>query len=110
MSLFGKKEKKSCCCSDNFSNEKMSEAQKKQGNGCAVKILGGGCDKCNQLEKNTIEALKQLGMETSVDHVVEFAEIASYGVMTTPALVYNGKVICYGKVLKVDEIAALIQK
>ena len=68
-----------------------------------VKILGGGCDKCNQLEKATIKALSELGMDTTIDHVKDFEKIAAFGVMTTPALVVDGKVVSYGKVLKKDD-------
>ena len=47
---------------------------------------------------------RQLGMDTAIDHVTDFAKIAAYGVMTTPALVVDGKVVSYGKVLKPDEV------
>ena len=56
------------------------------------------------------EALAELGMDTEIEHVTDFAKIAAYGVMTTPALVVDGKVVSYGKVLKKDEAKALIQK
>ena len=75
-----------------------------------IKILGSGCAKCNALEEATRTALAELGMETSIDHITDFAQIAAYGVMTTPALVVDGKVVSYGKVLKADEAKALIQK
>ena len=45
-----------------------------------------------------------------IEHVTDFAEIAGYGVMTTPALVFNGEVISYGKVLTVEEVKALLSK
>ena len=61
-----------------------------------VKILGGGCAKCNQLEAATIDALSELGMDTTIDHVKDYEKIAAYGVMTTPALVVDGKVVSYG--------------
>ncbi len=89
-----------------FGKKKVEEAKEVES---AVKILGGGCDKCNQLEAATVEALKELGMDTTVEHVRDFAVIATYGVMTTPAIVLDGKVLSYGKVLKKDEIIALIQ-
>jgi len=76
----------------------------------SVKILGTGCAKCNQLEQATVEALKELGIENKVEHVTDFAEIASYGVMTTPGLVVDGKVASYGKVLKKDEVIKILQK
>ena len=49
-------------------------------------------------------------MATTIDHVTDFTQIAAYGVMTTPALVVDGKVVSYGKVLKKDEAKTLIQK
>lgn len=78
-------------------------------NDAPIKVLGSGCAKCNQLEQSTKEALEILGMDTTIDHVTEFDKIASYGVMTTPALVANGKVLSYGKVLTTDEVVKLLQ-
>ena len=75
-----------------------------------VKVLGSGCAKCHALEDAAREALKELGMDPTIDHVTDFAQIAAYGVMTTPALVVDGKVLSYGKVLKKNEIKAFIQK
>ncbi len=74
-----------------------------------IKILGSGCSKCNELEKHTVEALTELGMDTKVEHVTDFVKIAAYGVMTTPALVVDNKVLAYGKVLKKDEIIKLLK-
>lgn len=112
MSLFGKKkeENKGCCCGGNCDAESMAKAETAKTEGAAVKILGSGCKKCNELEANTKEALQQLGMDTAIDHVTDFAQIASYGVMTTPALVVNGKVVAFGKVLKTDEVVKILQK
>jgi small redox-active disulfide protein 2 len=113
MALFGKKnrnEKTSCCCGGSCDNESMVKAEKAKAEGASVKILGSGCSKCNQLEAATKAALEQLGMDTTIDHVTDFAQIAAYGVMTTPALVVDGKVVSYGKVLKVDEVVKILQK
>lgn len=114
MELFGKKNKKedssSCCCGGNCDSESMKKAEKAITEGASVKVLGSGCAKCNQLEAATKEALGQLGMDTAIDHVSDFAEIAAYGVMTTPALVIDGKVVSYGKVLKADEVVKILQK
>ncbi|MEG1743819.1 MAG: thioredoxin family protein [Clostridia bacterium] len=79
-------------------------------NGAVVKILGSGCLKCNQLEQNTMEALKLLGINSVIEHITDFTKIAAYGVMSTPALVYNEKVLSFGRVLKPSEIATLIKK
>lgn len=78
--------------------------------GASVKILGSGCDKCNALEAAAREALETLGMDTAMEHVTDFSQIAAYGVMTTPALVVDGKVLSYGKVLKTDEVISLLKK
>lgn len=110
MGLFGKKkEKQSCCCGSSCTPEKMAQAEEAKSAG-GIKVLGTGCAKCNALEEATREALLELGMDTTIDHVTDFAQIAAYGVMTTPALVIDGKVVAYGKVLKKDEAKALIQK
>ena len=87
----------------------MSQAEACKASG-GVKVLGSGCAKCNALEQAAREALEELGVETTIDHVTDFARIAAYGVMSTPALVVDGKVVSYDKVLKKDEAKALIQK
>ncbi len=105
MGLFGKKkEEKSCCaCAQ---ETKVAETEPVS----AIKVLGGGCEKCNALEASVLEALKELGMDTTIEHVRDFAQIAAWGVMSTPALVVDGKVVSSGKVLKKDEVKALIQE
>ncbi len=72
-------------------------------------MLGSGCKKCNDLELATKEALETLGMDSTIEHVTDFAAISSYGVMTTPALVVDGKVLSYGKVLKASEVVELLK-
>ncbi len=110
MGLFGKKkEEKKCCCGD-CNADTLQMAEKSKGKGAKVKILGSGCAKCNELEANTVAALQQLDMDTAVDHVTDFVQIAAYGVMTTPALVVDGRVVSYGKVLKTEEVAAILKK
>ena len=107
MSLFGKK-KKNCCCGS-CDSEKLKAAAESHSKGARAKILGGGCAKCNALEAATVQALTELGLDSEIDHVKDYADIASYGVMTTPALVYDGKVLSYGKVLNVSEVKKLIE-
>ncbi len=112
MGLFSNKNKetKPCSCGGNCNTNEEKKAINTKNSNSSVKILGSGCAKCNQLEINTIEALKLLNLDTSIEHVTDFSKIASYGVMTTPAIVYNGKVIAYGKVLNPNEIVALLKK
>ena len=104
MGLFSKKkeETKSCCCGGNCTPETMAQAEAAKA-AVGVKVLGTGCAKCNALENAVRAALTELGMDTTIDHVTDFTQIAAYGVMTTPALVVDGKVVSYGKVLKKEE-------
>ena len=110
MALFGKKKETESCCCSSCGPDSMTEAETAKAQGAGVKILGSGCAKCNALEAAAKEALEMLGMDTSIDHVTDFSQIAAYGVMTTPALVVDGKVLSYGKVLKAGEAAELIKK
>lgn len=107
MGLFWKKKEESkgcgCSCSGGC-------GQASQPTDASVKVLGSGCAKCNALEEATRKALEELHMDTAVDHITDFSQIAAYGVMTTPALVVDGKVVSYGKVLSKEEAMALIQK
>ena len=111
MGLFkrNKKEEKTSCCCGSCTPEAMAQAEAGKASS-GVKVLGSGCAKCNALEQAAREALAELGMETTIDHVTDFAQIAAYGVMSTPALVVDGKVVSYGKVLKKDEAKDLIRK
>lgn len=111
MALFTKKKKTaSCCCEGSCTPENLEKARAAKVEGASVKILGSGCVKCNQLEAATHEALAQLGMEDAIEHVTDFTQIAAFGVMTTPALVVDDKVVSYGKVLKAGEVMELLKK
>jgi len=113
MALFGKKnkeEEETSSCTGKCDNNSIENAEKEKTENAGVKVLGSGCSKCNQLEAATKEALQRLGMDTTIDHVTDFSKIAAYGVMTTPALVIDGKVVSYGKVLKVDEIVEILKE
>lgn len=111
MGLFGKKKEEAgpCCCGGDCSPQRMAQAEvRKYAPG--VRVLGSGCARCKALGAAAEEALAELGMDTTVGHVTDFAEIASYGVMTTPALVIDGRVVSCGRVLRKEEIAALLKK
>lgn len=75
-----------------------------------IKILGSGCKNCVTLADNTKAALQALGLEAEVIKVTDFSEIAGYGIMSTPGLVVDEKVVSFGKVLKPNEIVKLLQK
>ena len=73
-----------------------------------IKILGSGCKKCVTLADNTKAALSDLGLQAEVLKVTDFAQIAAHGVMSTPALVIDDKVVSVGKVLSSEEISRLL--
>ncbi len=73
-----------------------------------IEILGTGCPKCKQLEKNVLAALAKSGKFAEVKKVEDLQKIMEYGVMSTPGLVIDGKVVSVGKLLTPDEIAELI--
>lgn len=109
MRLFRKKKEKnnSCCCASDIPKA-MAQAEAAR-SATGVQVLGSGCAKCKALEDTVRAALSELGMDTSIDHVTDLTQIAAYGVMTTPALVVDGKVVSYGKVLKKDEAKAILK-
>ncbi|ULQ60988.1 thioredoxin family protein [Brucepastera parasyntrophica] len=74
-----------------------------------IKILGSGCRNCVTLEENAKKALKNLGLEADVVKVTSFEEMAGYGIMSTPGLVIDEKLVSSGKVLKPAEIEKLLQ-
>ena len=75
-----------------------------------IKILGTGCPKCKTLEKLTRDVVEQNGIDASISKVEDIMEIMKYGVMTTPALVVNGKVEIKGRVPSSDEIKQILTR
>ncbi len=75
-----------------------------------IEILGAGCPKCKQLAANVEAAVKELNIQAEVGKVTDIDKIIGYGVMMTPALAVDGKVISSGKVLSVDEIKKILKK
>lgn len=75
-----------------------------------LKILGSGCANCKNLEKATINALAELDISASVEKVEDIQKIMSYGIMRTPALVIDEKVVLYGRVPSVKELKEIISK
>ena len=73
-----------------------------------IKILGRGCFKCDQLEKNTKDAIAELGVDAQIIKVNNLNEILEY-VSITPGLVVNEKVLSSGKVLTKEEIKKMLE-
>ena len=123
MSLFGFGKKKEETCCDNAENiKKMNDSgtgnhhngqvtennsENKINN---IKVLGSGCKNCHTLFVNTNEALKTMGISCEAEYITDMTVVASYGIMSTPALVVNDKVVAMGKVYQPSEIEKLLHK
>ena len=73
-----------------------------------IKVLGGGCANCHNLEKNVRSAIVQLGEDAEIEHVSDHAEYARYGLLFTPGLVVNDKLVSAGRVPAVNECITLL--
>lgn len=75
-----------------------------------IKILGSGCRKCVALGENARAAAAAAGKEAELVKVTDFADIAAYGVMSTPGLVIDEKLVSAGKVLTAAEIGDILNR
>ncbi|QIA09999.1 thioredoxin family protein [Draconibacterium halophilum] len=75
-----------------------------------IKVLGTGCAKCKKLEERTRNAVSELGVEASIEKVEDIYKIMQFGVMNTPALVVDGKVVLSGKLPGDKELKELLTK
>jgi small redox-active disulfide protein 2 len=70
-----------------------------------IEVLGPGCNNCIRLEANAREAVAMAGVEADIVKVTDYAEIMSYGIMSTPGLVIDGTVVSYGRIPSAGDIA-----
>lgn len=75
-----------------------------------IKILGTGCPKCKTLEKITRETVQEMGINAQVIKEEDIVNIMNYGVMHTPALVINEKVVLSGKIPSEKELTEILTK
>jgi len=75
-----------------------------------IKILGTGCANCKNLEKATREAVAELKLDASVVKEEDIVKIMGYGIMRTPALVVDEKVLFYGRIPSVAELREMLSK
>lgn len=75
-----------------------------------IKILGTGCPKCKSLEKSAIEAVSQMGIDAQVVKEEDIMKIMAYGIMRTPGLVINEKVVVSGRLPSMNEIKTIINQ
>lgn len=75
-----------------------------------IKVLGTGCAKCKKLEQLTRTAVNELGIEATIEKVEDIYKIMQFGVMSTPGLVVNDKVVLTGRLPKSDELKQLLSE
>jgi len=73
-----------------------------------IKILGPGCARCHQLEKTIKEAVKELGIDATIEEVKDVMKIVQYPILTTPGLVINEELVCAGRVPTKAELTRFI--
>lgn len=74
-----------------------------------IKVIGTGCEKCDQLYANVQEALKITGSVAEVEKIEDLMEIVKLGVMTSPSLMIDGKLVVSGRIAKPDELVKLMK-
>ncbi len=75
----------------------------------SIKVLGPGCAKCVRLQENVQQAVNEMNIDAQIEKITELDKIISYGIMATPGLVINEKVVAYGNLLNVNECKKLIE-
>jgi len=73
-----------------------------------IQVLGTGCAKCKSLEKAVRDVVAQNNIDAEVTKVEDIMEIMKFNVMTTPALVVDGKVVVKGRVPSSDELKQIL--
>ena len=74
-----------------------------------IQVLGTGCPKCHKLEENVNAAVKAIALDCQVEKVQDIRQIAAMGVMLTPALAVDGRVVVTGRVPSVDELKQILR-
>ena len=70
----------------------------------SIKVLGPGCDNCKKVEQIAHQAVDQLGVEAYIEKVTDRAEFKKYGLLATPGLVINEKLVCGGRIPNQAEV------
>jgi len=75
-----------------------------------IKVLGTGCARCKTLERTAVDAAKELGLDATIIKVEDISDIMAYGIMRTPGLVINEKVVLSGTVPGLSELKKIISQ
>ena len=113
--MFGKRKvteetAQNACCGGAQVKESKSEPTHANAESARILVLGAGCPKCRALEQTVTKALEEMNLSEAVGHVTDYAEMAKYGVMSTPALVIDGKVVSAGRVLNRNDVVKFLHE
>jgi len=75
-----------------------------------IQVLGTGCAKCTTLAAQVAEAAKTAGIDHTLEKVTDINKIVAMGVITTPALVIDGKLRCSGNVPSMEQLIAMLKQ
>ncbi|MCI8871736.1 MAG: thioredoxin family protein [Lachnospiraceae bacterium] len=75
-----------------------------------IKVLGAGCKSCHEQYENVTQAVSDMGLSITAEYITDMKKVMEYGVMRMPAIVVNEKVAAMGKVLKTEDVIALLRK
>jgi len=89
-----------------FLGEKVEEEE----TGLVIKILGPGCPNCEQLERDVRTVVQELNLAADIEHIRDLKEISKYGMVPTPGLVINKKLVSVGKVPNKNQLKEWILK
>ena len=103
-------EKDICNCGGSLPQKDAGKPDASAEKAVRILVLGAGCPKCRALEQTVRMALEELKIDENVGHVTDYAEMAKYGVMSTPALVIGGKVVSAGRALNRSEAVKLLKE
>ena len=88
----------------------LGEDVEEEETGLVIKILGPGCPSCEQLEKEVREVVQELNLAADIEHIRDLKEISKYGMVATPGLVINKKLVSVGRVLNKNQLKDWILK
>lgn len=74
-----------------------------------IKVIGTGHDKCDTVYENVIEAVNELGIQAEIEKIEDLLDIVKLGVMTSPSLMIDGKLVSAGNVLNKKQIMKLLE-
>ena len=89
---------------------KSADSELKTTDKINIKILGEGCEKCDTAFNRVKESVSELGIDAEIEKIEDLLGIVAYGVMSTPGIVINDRVVSVGRVLSVSETSELIKK